>query len=240
MILFLKDFLFEIFTLFISTLIILFVYPNFIIFLFPCWIYRCLVTHFLQKNPKFGRLLTEIDRSGAGQNPYSNPEAVLITSYYFSDKINVSKVVKGLREKIIEPGTYPELRQKIIQKYGCHFWYNVENFKVEDHVRNLNTESPNMPVTSKQIRNLANGKLLRLPFDPERSPWEFIVVENYMDKENSELKSAVMLRVNHCLMDGYLIYNFMMKTADKPWKSLPSQNHEKRDFKTKLVDLFNF
>lgn len=137
-----------------------------------------------------------------------------------ANKLDVPTVVKVLQEKVIAPKIYPELTQRIIRKYGYHFWRSVDNFKVENHVRYLNPECPNMPVTRTELRDMLTNKVGKLPFDSTKSPWEILVVSNMIDDRDPEVKSVFILRVNHCLMDGYSIANFLNKVEFKPWKLL--------------------
>jgi len=165
----------------------------------------------VKRNPKFGNTLDGISGGIAGQNPYLKPELVLIPYITLADKLDVPKVVEIIKEKIIKPGLYPELTQKIVRKYGYHFWHSVDNFKVEDYVHYLKPDCPNMPVTRQELRKLANGKLARLPFDPEKSPWEIMIVPHYLCDRDPEAKSVLIMKINHCLMDGYAIINFFSK-----------------------------
>lgn len=213
------NFIKEIFLIFLSSLIMFFAYPFLLFILIPtCW-YREVVKYYVQKDPRIGQILEGINGVFAGHDPYINPLVVLVPYYPLAGKLDIPQVIKALTENIIKPGKFPELTQKIVRKFGYHFWYSIkDSFKVEDHVRYLKPECPNMPLTREELRNLTANKLGRLPFDPNRSPWEILVVPNYIDDRDPEVRSVVIQRVSHCLMDGYSIVNFMQSCASKPWK----------------------
>lgn len=218
------------FHIFLSVLVIIFIYPIFFIVVGICWIYRIFVQYIVQKDPKYGKLLTDIDGVYCGENPYSKPLVVLIPYFLLTDRLDIPQVLDGLKTKALEPGYFPELKQKIVKKYGYHFWCTVENFKVEDHVTYLQPECPNMPVTRAELRDLVTNKLGQVPFDPTRSPWQLMVATNYIDETNPDMKSAVILKVNHCLMDGYAISQFFRRFSSKPCKTVSdSLQQEYRD-----------
>lgn len=88
-------------------------------------------------DPKIRQSLEGINATFAGHDPYHDPLIVLMPYFSISSQLDVPTVVKVLKEKVIEPNFYPELSQRIVRKYLYHFWCEVENFKVENHVRYL-------------------------------------------------------------------------------------------------------
>lgn len=192
------------------------------------WIYKQWAVKQAQKDPKIGNVLNGIDGVLAGQDPYLDPLIVLMPYYSLAGKLDVPTVVKVLKEKVIEPKLYPELTQRIVRKYGYHFWYSVDNFQAENHVRYIEPKCPNMPITRTELRDMLGNKLGNLPFDSTKSPWEILVVSNILDDKDPEVKSVFILRVNHCLMDGYSIANFLKNLAVKPWTMLGGETPDKR------------
>lgn len=226
---------------FLSTLVILFGYPFLFVIFCTCWIYKRWAVKMAQKDPKVGNILEGIDAVFAGHDPYNDPESVLMPLHSLAGKLDVPTVVKILKEKVIKPKLYPELTQRIVQKYGYYFWYAVDNFKVENHVRYIKPECPNMPITRTQLRDIVANQLGNLPFDSTKSPWEILVVPNMIDDRDPETKSVFILRVNHCLMDGYSIVNFTKKLAFKPWKMLAGEQlEEKQNKMNTLVEIYKF
>ncbi len=233
----LKEFL----IIFLSTLFIFLGYPILFFVLLNYWIYKQLARRLAQKDSKTGEILEGLDGTLAGQEPYLDPLVVLMPYGYLANKLDLQTVLKFVQEKIIASKLYPQLTQKIVRKYGYHFWHSVDNFKLENHVRYLKPDCPNMPVTITELRDEVGNKLGNLPFDSTKSPWEILVVPNLIDDRDPEVKSVFILRVHHCLMDGLSIANFFQKLASKPWQMLGGVKVEEKPISPhKLVEVYKF
>lgn len=207
--------------MFLSILAACIVYPLVPLFFIPISIYRQVVKLLVQWwDPNYGPMLDGMDALQANPDPYGNPLIVLCPYFPVHQKIeNKKQILEYLNDKVIKPNLYPNLKQKIVKKFGYLFWYNVDNFNLEEHVRYLHPECPEKPMTHKEVRKATTYTLGRGQFDSNRSPWELVIVPNYFDENKPHLKSCILLRVNHCLMDGYSMLKFMQSGAKVPWKA---------------------
>lgn len=197
------------------------VYPLLSFVLTPVLIYRYIISSIVQWwNPKYGPVLSGMDAVLACPEPYNTPLVIMSPYFPVSKKIkDKNQILQFLDHQIIKSNLFPNLKQRIVKKFGYFFWYNVDNFNLEDHVRYLHAERPDTPVTRNEIRHLCGHVLGRMSFDPSRSPWELILIPNFFDQNNPHLKSCIILRVNHCLMDGYSMLKFLQRGALSPWKA---------------------
>lgn len=231
----------EIFLIFLSSFAILFAYPILFITLLTCWLNKKLAVKLAQKDPKVCHILEGINGILAGQDPYTDPLVVIVPYMYLANNLDIHTVVKFLKEKVIEPKLYPQLTQRIVRRYGYHFWYSVDDFKVENHVHYLKPECPNMAVTRTELRDAVSNSSENVSFDPSKSPWEVLVVPTMIDDRDPEVKSVFILRVNHCLMDGFSVINFMEKVALEPWKMRSGDKLGEKPKKTnKIIQIYKF
>lgn len=193
------------------------VYPILFLVGIPVLIYYWLVQKFLLIfDPKCGEIFSGLSALVAGTDPFKKPFAVLCPYYLFSDKVDRKRVIQVLDEKIIKPNIYPELKQRLIRKFGYHVWQNYDSFSLENHVRYLYPDFPNKPVLKSELRGLVCEEVILAGFDKRFSPWKIVIVPNLFDPENPHVKSALLFHVNHGLMDGLSIAKFLQKTG-KPW-----------------------
>lgn len=188
-----------------------------IVILLPIVIYRYVVSKFVHwQDPMIGPILSGITAFFCNSDPYKEPNTVVLAYIPLKQKIIKDEFVKLLRTQLIAPNYYPNLKQYLVKKYGYFFWRNVDNFSLENHVRHFQPFNCSKPVTTAEERTwyLKN----KLTFDPSQSPWEFLIIENYIDSTDPTVKSMVILKVNHCLMDGYSLLAVLGKLTLKPWK----------------------
>lgn len=141
-----------------------------------------------------------------------------------------------LNKNVLEPNFYPQLKKRIVKIYGYLFWTEEENFNLENHVPYLDPEFPDKPVLKSKLQGKINDNLSSAGFDCQKSPWEIVLVPNVIDPNNPRVKSALFLRVSHCLMDGISIINFIQKTG-KPfsWHAAQVFNQKRNQFNIKTL-----
>lgn len=222
-------------------------YPILLLIIVPVLIYRHVISVFARnEDPKLGPILTGMDALLAGYDPYEKPLVVLGPYIPFNEKLDRNHIIKVIQEKVINPRIYPNLTQKVVRKYGYNFWRDEDNFKVEDHVRYFDQEDPEKPITLGEFRVWAMENLSKMTFDQNKSPWEWILIPNLIDTNNPSVKSLAMMRINHCLMDGYSEILFSQKISTNPgnWtipgQDFNSSSKHSKSLKQKLVDTLYF
>ncbi|CAL8125041.1 unnamed protein product [Orchesella dallaii] len=169
-------------------------------------------------DPQLGKMVDALSNLFSAHDVYNNSYTINI-GLHAAGKVDKYHFVQAFSDGILSQRTpegqflYPELTQKIVTKFGYTFWRNLDNFKVTDHIRYLNESSPDAPVTVKEMRDLIS-QFGKTPLDPSRSPWEIIVIKNFVNDKHPEVKSAMILRLHHCMFDGYSVFNVFNKLTD--------------------------
>ncbi|CAL8085186.1 unnamed protein product [Orchesella dallaii] len=153
----------------------------------------------IELNPKFPASLTP--KSGMGMKVVVDGH---LTLSEFSDLLH--KNWFGNKE---QSSQYPEVMQYVEQFCGVMFWRPDPNFKVENHMKQLELKGS----TEKEIEeelSLFSEELLNKPFPQKRSPWVGYVVNNYknerLQKESKTGELSILIfRLHHTLADGFSI-----------------------------------
>ncbi|CAL8112313.1 unnamed protein product [Orchesella dallaii] len=220
-------------SLVLTLLIICIGYPLLLLFLIPLWIYRSLVVKlFKSLDPKVGSILQGMDAIMSAHSPYTNCRSVLIPHFFLASSIDLNTFIKTFNTKIVQFKTpegkllYTKLKQRIISKFGYHFWYTVDNFQLEDHIRYLDDTCLEREVDSKELAELTN-QLSQRNFNPTRSPWEIIIIPKLKHDKDPTIKSVVILRFHHCFLDGFSILKLFERLGDKAWTTISPRNTPK-------------
>lgn len=185
----------------------------------PFALYRYFIRKFVHwHDPTLGPMLSGPDALFCGPHPYSKPVNVMLPSIPLKQKVDRVTIVNFIESKLSAINDYPNLKQRIVKKYGYYFWKDVEKFSVADYVTHFNESDPEKPVTTSEFRQWAIKNAEKVTFNPNRSPWQFLLIENYVESDDPQVKSLAILKVNHCLMDGYSLAKFMQLLAKKPWR----------------------
>ncbi|CAL8129086.1 unnamed protein product [Orchesella dallaii] len=203
------------------TLLIIPLWPLFFIFISPFLVYRFLVSkvaHFL--DPNLGSMIRGISSLMSAHTPYSRPFNIVVLAIYLDNPIEKTRLVSLVNERIFEKGMYPELKQEIITRFGFHFWRNLEpsDFSLNNHIRLYNGKEENSENGNENNAEISQAEVLqfvgylsKLPFQPKRSPWEAIIINNYRDPSKPSAKSVIIFRAHHCFIDAYSIINILRK-----------------------------
>lgn len=219
----------------LMTICCILVYPLLVVLIVPLWVYQCLVQIFVkQTNPKISRILTGVSGVLAGRDPYSNPIMTLCPCCYFDCKLDLDHVIKTVNEKWINTPYYPELKQRLVYKFGFHFWENVDDFKVENHVRYLYPDNPDKIIRKSEVRGQELENVVMKSFDKRYSPWEIILIPNVFDPNNLEVRSALYFNMNHCLMDGQSIMHLFEAAGTTPHEHPTAKTFLAKENKNRL------
>ncbi|CAL8112299.1 unnamed protein product [Orchesella dallaii] len=214
----------QVFLVTLTTFVIFIGYPlGFIVFV-PLIIYRHVVEQLAQIiDPKFGKILKGLDAYLSAHTTYSSPTAVLLPVYYLEKPVDRSELIKTFDENLIkiqdQNGNlmYQRLRQKVVAKFGYHFWHNVDSFDLHHHIKFLDPSCPEQVFRQKDIMKLT-CQLGRRPFDDNRSPWEIILIPSFEHEEDTTIKAALIMRFHHCLCDGFSVLKLLERIGVNAWK----------------------
>lgn len=131
--------------------------------------------------------------------------------------LSVSLLQKYFMEKVVlknNPKTgkvaYPELQQHFTRFMGYSFLKWDRSFDISKHVIVYNDDNE-MVVTQPVLMELWQYLMVK-PFPRNRSPWEVVLVENYVG-EKGEGENApdwiIFVRINHAIADGFCFENIL-------------------------------
>jgi len=208
----------------LTVITILVGYPVIVILFTPIWIYRNMIESIVSKMyPTFGSMLKGLTAIIAAHSTYSKPTSVLITMPHLKEAIDLETLTSKFNEKVVQIRNrdgnliYPELKQKIVRKFGYNFWYNTSNFDLGNHIKYLNQREPEQIINQLEMQKL-KAKFGTTGFDPEQSPWEVLLVPRYEHETDPTIKCLVIARFHHCLADGQSLIKLMERLGVKEWE----------------------
>ncbi|CAL8112309.1 unnamed protein product [Orchesella dallaii] len=216
----------------LTTFVILIGYPVATLVIIPLLAYRRIIENFAKKvDPKFSSILNGLDAVLSAHTPYSNPTAVFLPIFYLKSQLDKSQLITDFNEKLMQLRNpdgkfiYAKYRQKIVSKFGYHFWVNVDDFNLNDHIRFFNESCPEQVVKEEDLIPLS-WELSRRPFNPSGSPWEFLLIPRFEHNGDPSIKSLLIMRYHHCLCDGFSCLKSFERLGINPWKTLGVGSHQ--------------
>ena len=138
---------------------------------------------------------------------YLDPEpgnSSLIVGIAVVDKASM-KEVHSLWEKFLSFPNTNRMKMKIVKYFGTYYWQKEREFRISDHIRKLGIGK----VKSYKDLFQLMGKEMQRPLNPELSPWEGGLIEDFMGD-----KSVIYMSFHHALGDGIAIQNFVSRSSD--------------------------
>ncbi|CAL8112301.1 unnamed protein product [Orchesella dallaii] len=210
----------------LTIFVILIGYPVATLVIIPLLAYRRIIEYFAKKaDPKFSSIQKGLDAILSAHTPYSSPTAVFLPTFYLKSQLDKSQLINYFDEKLMQLRNpdgkfiYEKFRQKIVSKFGFHFWVNVDDFNLNDHIRFFNESSPEQVVKEEDLIPLSR-ELSRRPFNPSGSPWEFLLIPRFEHNGDPSIKSLLIMRYHHCLCDGFSFVKVFERLGFIPWKTL--------------------
>ena len=126
---------------------------------------------------------------------------------------------------------YPELQQSLFVYRGYAFWKWDEEFKIDNHVLigNEKTNKIDLDGVTKLV-----AKLIRRPFNKQRSPWDITLFSDYHKKGCicTKPRSVAIVRFSHALVDARSVVEMLHNMEPKSEKSSEeSEDNGPRFFK---------
>lgn len=124
----------------------------------------------------------------------------------FEDEITYEELCDQLDRRLVR---FDRFRQHLggrKRKLRRPYWERIEDFDLETHVYRLDLPEPK----DKAALQRFVGTLSSRPLDERRPLWEAYLFEEY------EGGSAVVVRLNHCLGDGFALMWVLFGLADRP------------------------
>ncbi len=144
--------------------------------------------------------MSSVDRAWLLMDRPSNP--MMIVGLLVLD----ARIKRAALRKLIEQRFLAYSRFRCVPANGriAAAWEESAQFDLDDHV--LGRALP-LPAGQQELQALV-GELASTPFNPDRPPWTFHLVENF------DGRSAIIVRIHHAYADGVALVQVLLSLAD--------------------------
>lgn len=237
------------------------VVPLFAAFMIPMYIYRGLII-ILQKvlHPEWIGIMNSRDALVGLDDTTKRCECMIVASIVFRGVPDMHKIRQHFQKNVIDAKNaqgglwYKKMTYYYENWMGFPFWRKEQDFKLEEHVRLFDYAVKRNKVVDRAGREEAYvtedevlrcfGEIEKLPFGKGQSPWEILVLPNYIPREGDLHKAYVVpammrttegsgdddadkyfslvYRVHHAIGDGYSFLKMLMcNICDDPIENVP-------------------
>ncbi|ODM98682.1 hypothetical protein Ocin01_07990 [Orchesella cincta] len=249
--------------------------PIFLICMLPVYMYRGIVV-ILQKifHPEWAGIMCSRDALVGLDNTTKRSECMIMAILIFRGVPDVKKCTEHIQKKVMEAkntrGEY--LYRKFTYYYenwlGFPFWKKEADFKLEKHFRQFDYKIKTKPTGANGVEeSVTEDELLRymgeieaLPFPKGQSPWEIMILPNYIPREGDLHKDyavpemtvtdwndpngnvengkyfALVFRIHHAIGDGYSCMKMLMcHICNEPLDTVPKAPIRHYNIFTRIV-----
>lgn len=254
----------------------LLIVPVFAVFMFPVYIYRGLVI-ILQKifHPEWVCIMNSRDALVGLDDTTKRCDCMIVASVVFRGVPDMQRIREHFEKNVMQVknakggNEYEKLTHYYENWMGFPFWKQEKEFKLEEHLRlfdyKVNTTTA-IDRNGKEAEYVTEEDLLRccgeiekLPFAKGQSPWEILVLPNFIPKEESLHRACVipqmttqignggdaednkyftlLYRVHHAIGDGYSFMKMLMcNICNEPIESVPKAPSREFNFFIKILN----
>jgi len=216
----------------IITLLFLPCIPIALLTIFLAYLIRSTVKIYVKHfRPEFGKILPLRSLFFQVDIPGTPSESSMFNNSILKGSVEFNKFREDILVKVNQRNDqgdlkYPELQQIGASFAGYSFWKWDKYFDINNHVHlgyegctSLTLDTLNQ-ITSQQMHQPYIG-----------SPWEVFLFPDFKFRStdiDSEPRSAVVVRFNHALIDGYSLVEIMAESSSIPVPARRSKNTGKR------------
>jgi diacylglycerol O-acyltransferase len=120
------------------------------------------------------------------------------------EPVELDRIKAILRRRLLAVRRF---RQRIVYRGGAPWWEEDRDLDLDRHVLRMELPSPG---DDDALREVISG-LMSEPFDLERPPWSFHLLEGYRGRG-----SVLMGRLHHCIGDGMALLLVLLSLTDAP------------------------
>ena len=146
----------------------------------------------------------------------------------FDTVFTTLEMIQLLESKLI--AKHPKLMQYIVSGYFKLYWKTDFEFLAENHVWKF-PQADGIAMNQAELDQLV-GQYYNRTFPVNRSPYEFIVVENFQIGQ-----SAVIFRFHHSLADGIGFIKMMIDASDMKQQPIQIVGNKSLQFWRKVVEI---
>lgn len=248
------------------------VVPLFAAFMIPLYIYRGLII-VLQKvfHPDWACIMSSRDAIVGLDDTTKSCHCMIVASICFRGVPDMEKIHKHFQKNVMEAKNsqgkdwYKKLTYYYENWMGFPFWKKETNFKLENHLRifDYNVNYKKIADRNGKVEEYVEeddlmrcfGEIETLPFAKGRSPWEIMVLKNYIPRgthqaytvpamtitegseDNEEKYFTLVYRVHHAIGDGFSFLKMLVcNICDEPIDSVPKAPCRKFNFCTTILN----
>lgn len=123
----------------------------------------------------------------------------------FDEPVDYDRLRAILETRLV--GQFRRFRQRVVTKttrFGRPYWEEDSNFDIASHLHRIGIPAPGDHDALQQLVS----DLMSQPLDFSKPLWQFHLVDGYGDR------SALLLRLHHCIADGIALMQVMLSLAD--------------------------
>ena len=123
----------------------------------------------------------------------------------FDEPVDYDRLRMTLESRLV--GQFRRFRQRVVQKttrFGRPHWEEDPNFDISSHLHRIGLPTPG----DHSALQAVVSDLMSQPLDFSKPLWQFHLVEGYGDR------SALLLRLHHCIADGIALIQVMLSLTD--------------------------
>jgi diacylglycerol O-acyltransferase / wax synthase len=122
--------------------------------------------------------------------------------------VEYERFKQTIRDRLV--ARFPRFRQRVVEPslgVGRPTWHDHAAFDLDLHVHRAALPAPG---DTAALRALA-GELVVAPLDPAKPLWDMYLLEGYHGS-----RSALVVRIHHCIADGVTLAQVLMSLTDGP------------------------
>jgi diacylglycerol O-acyltransferase / wax synthase len=132
---------------------------------------------------------------------------MIVGIHVFETPLAFAKLQAVVQERLLH---YRRFKQKVEVEATGAWWVDDKHFDLANHVTQLRLEPSEKGAKTGSDKDLQAlvAELSMQPLSPERSLWQFCLVENYNGS------NALVARIHHCIADGIALVAVTMSLTD--------------------------
>lgn len=146
--------------------------------------------------------MTAVDASWYQMDEPGNAADIAVL-FQFEEPLDYERLLKTVQIRLLD--RFPRFRRRVVSdELGRLFWEDDPEFDIETQIQIATLRDG----TQEELRALV-GDLTTLPLPEGRPPWQMFLVEG------CEEGGALIIRIHHCIGDGFGLAAAMLRLADR-------------------------
>ncbi|CAG7820602.1 unnamed protein product [Allacma fusca] len=191
------------------------------------FLYRGLVAVLVKfLRPDLDSFVTGVDLSFLSNDPQEAVSSI-VTSLIVNGNVTENRIREMYQERVLKLKdskgklVYMKLSQFWTSFLGFAFWKTDKSFSLSNHVRKYDHEDAKLPTPNDETSlKEVMAQLLTLPWNPNRSHWEALIVSKYkreLGPGPHDPYSLVIIRMDHSIVDAISFLGLLRVLFQSPF-----------------------